>query len=1310
MTHKHLFGSDPSNLKRLAALGMEDSSDNGNSNSIPTTSAGIFSEKPGDWIGDYKLTTLLGEGGMGIVYRAEQRRPIKRQVAVKLIKPGMDSKSIITRFKAEQQALALMDHPNIARVYDAGLTANCRPYFVMEYVKGVPITEYCDKHRLTVDERLGLFVDVCKAVQHAHHKGIIHRDIKPSNILVASDGDIAVVKVIDFGIARAIHQPLTDRTLVTLGDQLLGTPEYMSPEQADLGNLDIDTRTDIYSLGVVLYELLTGVLPFAPERLRDGGVEQTRKIICEEPAKTPSTRLSAISSEELQRLALLRRTNGSSLSRQLKGDMDWITIKALEKERSRRYETAGFLALDIERHVRHEPVSAVPPSVSYRLRRYLRRHRSQATAATLAFLLMFIAAFSLVARYKNIARLTAVESVIHRSKLIQAREYFMQRQFGDSLELVRSLVTSRHVGSEARLLYAALLVEGKHQQQAVTELEKLAMNEPKLAGVAHSLLTRIYWEGDLEDREKLEKAAYHCRQAELLVPDTAEAYFLRALTSPAVKEIVQNVNAAIKLDPSHYESRKLLALMDYASGRYEQMRENAEVLTALRPQEAFGFSLKATALYRIGNYNQAISNYDRAMELMPQDDGRRIELLHRRNYTYLLLGQPAEVLPSPVAAQNESDDNIALFCHFWAYTALGDYVKARQIYEKITSSDSETMDQFKNLSYKYVFDILSAGLTWYPLPDKPSGPAYRIMLEADDDYKRYSDKAQRLIRNAFEPAWSPDGRKLAFSIGSMGNSGLAVLDLETHNIELLMMPGKDPTWSASGQYLAFVRDRQVLPLSDFVNAETQYQPRSVTEEEVWIVKADGTEPRRIAQGSRPSWSLDGKTLYYYSRTDLKHYMISTEQASAMPMPVIDYYGCTDCFPSVSTNEKYITYVQDDILKIFDLSTGELVAQWQGPPGIWISSWDPDNERIWLGCGDAIDSRTGLLIYNLKNGRGVRVIPGSITSGRRSPTSKQVAFCLGQHLYEIWLLDVNDSESSFEEVAFNNKKIEDDSDKSSTIEPPVSFQFGQVGNLGPAINSVYNDGTPFVSRDGRFLFFASDRPGGAGAHDIWISTSGTQDGDWTTPVNLGPIVNGTGQDFFPCLSGDGLSLYFYSERKGGYGRGDIWASTRQSPDGNWSEPVNIGAPINGPYLDTSPHISPDGLEFFFASGRSGNIDLWTTTRTSITEEWSEPRNLGPAVNSLKIDSCPFISADGLYLFFNSTRSGQQDLYYSFRATKYDDWRTAINLGPAVNSECGETCACLSPDFNYLYFCECMGTALRPGGFGKPDIWRVAIIKQ
>ncbi len=382
-----------------------------------------FADAPDDAVGQtlgrYKLLEKIGEGGCGVVYVAEQTEPVRRRVALKVIKLGMDTKQVVARFEAERQALAMMDHPNIAKVLDAGTTesgvrqrgsvldcgsplplssapegpkapedwrspkpgggsehlAPGRPYFVMELVRGIKITDYCDQEKLGTRERLDLFIKVCHAIQHAHQKGIIHRDIKPSNILVTLHDGVPVPKVIDFGIAKAVEGRLTDATVYTQLHQFIGTPAYMSPEQAEMSGLDIDTRSDIYSLGVLLYELLTGRTPFDPKELMAGGIDGMRRTIREKEPVRPSTRLATLQGEELTTTAKRRGAEAPRLIHLLKGDLDWIVMKCLEKDRARRYETANGLAADLKRHLNNEPVLARPPSAAYRLQKAWRRHK-----------------------------------------------------------------------------------------------------------------------------------------------------------------------------------------------------------------------------------------------------------------------------------------------------------------------------------------------------------------------------------------------------------------------------------------------------------------------------------------------------------------------------------------------------------------------------------------------------------------------------------------------------------------------------------------------------------------------------------------------------------------------------------------------------------------------------------------------------------------------------------------------------------------------------------------------------------------------
>jgi serine/threonine protein kinase/TPR repeat protein len=475
-------------------------------------------EKPGDRIGSYELIAQIGEGGCGVVYKASQEQPVRRVVALKIIKLGMDTKSVIARFEAERQALALMDHPNIARVLDAGTTDTGRPYFVMELVEGVKITDFCDRNNLSTRKRLELFIKVCQAVQHAHQKGIIHRDLKPSNILVTLTDGVAVPKVIDFGIAKATRGKLTDQTFFTALEQFIGTPAYMSPEQADAREVDIDTRSDIYSLGVLLYELLTGRTPFDAKTLLQGGLEEIRRTVREKEPAAPSTQLSTLQGSALSAIAKLRGTDAPQLLSQVRGDLDWIVMKALEKDRTRRYETTNALAQDIRRYLGNEPITARPPSWTYQFQKLVRRNRlAFAAAATIVLALAMGVAISVWASLReHRARLEADRQRLQAQANEQKAEAAeakaeaaaaKSRQVAQFLEdMLNGVGPSVAKGADTTLLKKILDTTSK---RIATDLT----NQPEVEADLCNTLGEVYWEiCDLTNAEAMYQRALDLRR------------------------------------------------------------------------------------------------------------------------------------------------------------------------------------------------------------------------------------------------------------------------------------------------------------------------------------------------------------------------------------------------------------------------------------------------------------------------------------------------------------------------------------------------------------------------------------------------------------------------------------------------------------------------------------------------------------------------------------------------------------------------------------------------------------------------------
>ena len=1297
-----------------------------------------LSEGPGTPIGRYKLLERIGEGGMAVVYMAEQTQPIRRKVALKIIKLGMDTKQVIARFEAERQALAIMDHPNIAGVLDAGATETGRPYFAMELVTGVSITEYCDKNRLNTKERLALFTQVCHAVQHAHQKGIIHRDIKPSNVMVTHRDGKPVPKVIDFGIAKATNQRLTEKTLFTRYAHIIGTPAYMSPEQAELSETDIDTRSDIYSLGVLLYELLTGTTPFSEKELRQAGYIEMQRVIREEERTRPSTKLTTLG-EMVIEVARCRNSTPDLLRKAVRGDLDWIVMKSLEKDRTCRYETAHGLAEDIQRHQNHEPVQAASPSMTYHLRKYARKHRTELISASgilAAVLLALVLARAECVQRAELQSMARQQRELQiASQLSAAQRHQAEGHYQDALAQLEVVLWSATVPARARLLHGQLLFDMGRGTEAQEQLKGLLAEPPEIAGTAHALLARIHdaWESSLAEE--------HRRQAESLLQQTAEAYSLRAMAAMTPEEALVWLDKALKLEPDHFLSRQARALVYYASRNFAGMELDAEAMIVIRPKDIMGYTLRAIVHEHKGNLDHAIEDVTRAIEL--SDIPLETAKLHDRRRALHLLTDDLQ------AALRDAQQCVSLrpadlqycFNRFAALLALGHYREAIQAYDAFTGNDAQQRGRFLYELKKYAFHLLGTGRPIEFLPEVAHHPALAALREGADYYHHLAAKARHLLPQTLSHgSWSPDGRQIVYSqtyVHPHGAEALAalmptmalpggieVLNPESGARRSLISFGIYPAWSPDGRWIAF--------------AKTQKGTWGGMDDKIWIINAEGSESRCLGKGTMPFWGFDTQRLYFLAPDESTLYRIRVDEPAATPERVT---SCPGWYPSMSPDERYLTYAVENELRLVDLSTGTVTTLWTAPAQPMHVQWSPRGTE--LSVGGSYGSPLGVWIFDMQTRQAWHVFDPPAFKLSWSADGSRVALHVHQPFEEIWWTQIDPNVPTYEALApartcrdylrrRRDQHIRAQEKYGHEIEGTlknlalVAADQCRLGDYQDALETLTDVDTlcTAATREPRprdialqavALFEIEETELARAALGrlrgiLEGTTTAAQAFIHSTPAPV-PMINSKGREYAPTIGADSLSLFFTSSQ-GGHGSQDLWVATRSDAAGDWSKPENVGAPVNTSACEAHPCLAADELSLYFCDGRGheamprrpgglGASDLWVTRRPTLDDPWEEPVNLGPAVNSEHHEHAPFISSDGLTLLFDSDRPGgmgASDIWMATRPSVDDPWKTPVNLGSEINSTSWESEPSLTSDGSSLYF-----SSLRADGYGGYDTW-------
>jgi tetratricopeptide (TPR) repeat protein len=1172
---------------------------------------------------------------------------------------------------------------------------------------------------------------VCQAVQHAHQNGVIHRDLKPSNVIVTAEG---VPYIVDFGLAKNL---LADDVVLTISidGEAAGTPAYMSPEQA-AGHMDkLDTRTDVYSLGVMLFALLTGE---SPHDLSGSRIEVMRRI-AEEQVRRPRKICPKIDKE-----------------------LEWLLLKALDNDPDRRYVTAGELGRDIDNYLRGTPLFAGPESGIYHIKKFMRRHRTFVAATAVVVSITFAGFVASTAMYLRaqhaLEDFNRLESDVEANRILHTvQRLHAEGRSQAALAEMEMNIRYERLTPEGKLLRARLLCEAGRSNDAVDELQALTMESPEIAAASHYLLAAIYAGGDSD------KAKEHQGQAQSLHPEKAEAYCLRAVTAGTPEDALKWLTVAIQLKPAHYPSRKARALTYYGLRDYQRMALDAEAIIATRPGDCLGYALRAIARREMALFDEAVKDHDHAIEICNVDN-ELAELHDQRYKTHYQMGHYGQALSDARQCEQLRPDQILYRFHvFAALVALGHYEQAKAEYTTIVQSGPEAETRFNRWAAKHVFNALGAGQP-LDLPDRSaSGPAFRAMHDAVDCYRRLDAKADRLITDGVSPSWSPDGRMLAYGrsdellrqalsgraadprLSSLrniemldfGSAGIEILDLPSNSKRLLISFGRDPLWSPDAESIAFTR----LPKLNIW-----------FEEELWIARAEGGQADFVTKGEAVAWTGDSNGLYL---THDRHpvlgsclYRVSAAETDAESEPLTT-------FPStmwaMSPDEKYIGYVDCGELRIIESSTLELVASWQAPMGQsrLNVSWSPDGREVGVtGNGEA---NFGLWIYEMDTQQGAKVLDGPITGACWSPNGNRMALELGPPYFEIWIADLKEGVPTSE--ALGLARSTEDYYEALVNHYIHSVEAGALGmdtyqNLARLVGDLARRGIEQYRRGehkralvtlGRieelrrllneethpavvaFTAMAFHKLGqnqeAQGAFDRFCRLIGGRAElagafIFATPTNLGPSVNSPYYEATQWISGDSSEFFFHSTRPPSQSQ-DLWFATRSTTESQWREAVHLGSVINSPLLDWGPSISEDGLVLFFCSSREGGMvgenpfDIWMIRRTTKDDTWGEPINIGPPVNTAFGEASPCISNDNLSLFFASDRPGGHgggDIWVTERRSPANPWGEPVNLGSTVNSRAFELFPSISSDRLTLFFTSgFLSYPARTGGFGGPDLW-------